>query len=338
MIEVQHFHLCTRDQTMTQTKINRREFLICSAGLTLIGTGCSHEARSTSDVLVPDGDIPKRLLGKTGVRVSALSFGCGSVFLKGYQSDEMALEVLERAFRAGVNYFDTAHNYGEGESERRLGLFIRQQRRNDILVSTKIATRDGDEFMRQFEISLRRLQTDYVDVLHIHGIDSSDELPLIARKRGVYDRLVSSQNQKMVRFISFSCHADGEIARRAIEDFDFNCCMIQLNAAGIGKFEKLAVPAALGKNMGILAMKSTAQGQLLANANKGQVPKLLNYVWGLPVTSIVLGIQTPEMLAQNIAFSKKIKRLDESESVMLQNELAANKAYLEQYFRDHADC
>jgi predicted aldo/keto reductase-like oxidoreductase len=191
--------------------------------------------------------------------------------------------------------------------------------------------------MRQFEISLKRLQTDHVDVLHVHGLESFEELSVMASKKGVYERLQDLQSQKAVRFISFSCHADGEIAKRAIEDFDFDCCMIQLNAAGTGKFETVALPAALKKNMGILAMKSTAQNQLLANAPEGRLKKLLNYVWALPVSSIVLGIKTPEMLTQNIAFSRKIESPEESELIMLRNELANARSYLDHYFRNHSD-
>lgn len=297
---------------------------------------CSPGLRSIPEGSPFEESIPRRMLGKTGVQVSVLAFGCGSVFLNGYPSDEAALEALECALHAGINYFDTAHSYGNGESERRLGLFLKEHRR-DVFVATKIGARDADNFMRQCELSLKRLQTDHVDLMHIHGLDSFAELSQLAARGGIYDCLVKLQDQKVAKFIGFSCHANGQLAANAIEQFDFDCCMIQLNAAGTGGFEKTALPAAIKKNMGILAMKSTAQGYLLANAPEGRLEALLDYVWRLPVSSIVLGMPKIEMLRQDVGLSKNIKQQDESGLRTLRDEMANDTAFLEEYFQHHSD-
>ena len=117
----------------------------------------------------------------TGARVSALGFGCGSVFLRGYPAVDNGVECLEKAFEAGVNYFDTAQVYGSGESERRLGLFLKG-RRDEVFVATKIGVCDGSQFMSRFEQSLNRLQTDRVDLLHIHGLATHEEVAQIGVK------------------------------------------------------------------------------------------------------------------------------------------------------------
>jgi uncharacterized protein len=261
---------------MTDKTITRRRFLICGAGIAALGISSSSSLSSLIEQHTIEGGLPRRVLGKTGVLVSLLAFGCGSVFLKGYPSDDKALEVFEWALNSGINYFDTAHNYGGGESERRLGLFIKDRREKVFLV-TKIEARDSNNFMRQFELSLKRLQTDRVDLLHIHDLRNFEDLSQIGANGGVYDCLVKLKNQKATKLIGFSCHTDGEVAEKAIEQLDFDCCMLQLNAANIGAFEKNALPAALNKKMGILAMKATAQGKLLEGDSGGRFESLLHY-------------------------------------------------------------
>jgi uncharacterized protein len=321
---------------MTDKTITRRRFLICGAGMAALGISCSSQLSPLLAQNTIEGGLPQRVLGKTGVKVSLLAFGCGSVFLKGYPSDEKALEVLECALNSGINYFDTAHNYGDGVSERRLGLFIKDRREKVFLV-TKIEARDSNNFMRQFELSLKRLKTDRVDLLHIHGLHDFEDLSRIGANGGVYDCLVKLKDQKATKLIGFSCHTDGEIAGKAIEQLHFDCCMLQLNAANIGGFEKNALPAALNKKMGILAMKATAQGKLSEGFSRERVESLLHYVWNLPVSSIVLGMPKMEMVKQNVALAKNIKLMSESEIINLKDKLTSYRPYLEEYFRNHSD-
>ncbi|MBI5580622.1 MAG: aldo/keto reductase [Deltaproteobacteria bacterium] len=321
---------------MTDKTMTRRRFLICSTGIAALGVGCSSSLSPLLEQCAMKSGLPQRTLGNTGVQVSLLAFGCGSVFLKGYPSDDKAQEVLEWALNSGINYFDTAHNYGNGESERRLGLFIKGRREKVFLV-TKIESRDSNNFMRQFELSLKRLQTDRVDLLHIHGLHNFEDLSKIGAHGGVYDCLVKLKNQKAAKLIGFSCHTDGEVAEKAIEQLDFDCCMLQLNAANIGEFEKKALPAALNKKMGILAMKATAQGKLLEEAPGGRLESLLHYVWSLPVSSIVLGMPKMEMAKQNVELAKNIMLMGETEIITLRDRLSSYRPYLEKFFRHHSD-
>ena len=321
---------------MTDKVITRRRFLIYGAGLAAHGAGCSLSLRTLSEQTTIERGLSQRALGNTGVQVSLLAFGCGSVFLKGYPSDDQALEVLGAALASGINYFDTAHNYGDGESERRLGLFIKDHRKR-VFIATKLGARDSNDFMRQFELSLKRLQTDRVDLLHIHDLHSVEDLSRIGTKEGVYDCLVKLKNQKAAKFIGFSCHSNGEVAEKAIKQLDFDCCMLQLNAANSGGFVENALPAALEKKMGILAMKATAQGKLLAGTSGADLEPLLHYVWNLPVSSLVLGMPKMAMLKQNVELAQNVKLMSESEKITIRERLALHRPYLEEFFSHHSD-
>src|SRR5947207_3858731 len=147
--------------------ISRRRFL---EGATLGGIAATVSGASKLD----KDKLPTRQLGKTGVHVSILAFGGGSRFLM-YKDEDKALEALNRAFDLGITYMDTAYGYGNGLSEERVGK-VMKTRRKGIFLATKINKRNGDEAMRILEGSLKRLQTDQVDLIHIHQLQSEDDL------------------------------------------------------------------------------------------------------------------------------------------------------------------
>jgi uncharacterized protein len=317
--------------------LTRRGFLLQAAGVAATGIGCSLDDKSSLPTSTFESEVPQRMLGKTGVPVSLLAFGCGGRFLKGYPSDDKALEVLNWVLSKGINYLDTAHYYGEGESERRVGLFLKDHRK-EVFVVTKLGARDRENFMRQFELSLKRLQTDRVDLLHIHGLDTVEEVEQIGAKGGIYECLVNLKEQRGTRFIGFSCHSSGQVAKAAIAQYEFDCCMLQLNAAKIGGFEDTALPAALRKNMGVVAMKATGQERLLGYAlGKGRIEELLRYAWNLPVASVILGMPDLKMVKQDIELARNFKRMSRSEKESLRARLAGSRPDLERFFCHHSD-
>ena len=120
------------------------------------------------------GLLPSRTLGRTGAKVSILAFGCGSRFLM-YEDEDKALAALNRAIDLGITYLDTAYAYGDGESESRVGQ-VMATRRKEVWLATKIPDRTRDEFLRRLEGSLKRLQVDHVDLVHIHSLGQADDL------------------------------------------------------------------------------------------------------------------------------------------------------------------
>src|SRR4051794_1674994 len=200
--------------------ISRRQFL---------------EAAAAGAVAAPSlgaGDAPKvptRPLGKTGIEVSILAFGSGSRFLM-YQDEDQALEALNRAIDLGITYIDTAHSYGNGQSEERIGRLM-ATRRQDVTLATKLSARTADDARRQIELSLKRLRTDHLDVLHIHALAGPVDLAAIEAPDGVLKAVYEARAQKVARAIGITCHADPAALKTALKRHDFDCTQMALNAA-----------------------------------------------------------------------------------------------------------
>ncbi len=263
--------------------ISRRRFFQHTA----LGAFAAHTALNAE--LHPKTGMPLRVLGKTGAKVSILAFGSGSRWLM-YKEEDKALEAMNRAIDQGVNYIDTAFGYGNGESERRAGI-IMKTRRHEVWLATKIQQRKYDDVLRVFEGCLQRLQTDHVDLLHMHSLGRADDLAAIEAPDGALKAFYKIRDQKMARFIGVTCHTDPQVLKTCIERHDLDCTQMALNAARMGNsapsnvrgyansFETVALPAALRKNMGVTAMKVFAQEKLSGDAPAEQ---LVRYAIAMP--------------------------------------------------------
>ena len=294
--------------------------------------------------------MPTRILGRTGARVSILAMGGGSRFLM-YLDEDKALEALNRAFDLGITYMDTAYSYGNGRSEERVGK-VMKTRRKDIFLATKVEARKGDEAQRILEGSLKRLQTDHLDLMHVHSLTDEHDLAAVEAPDGVLKVLLKLRDQKVTRFIGITSHTDPVVLKMALERHDFDCTQMALNAARAGmrggkrgmepnpdlktSFEDVALPVARAKKMGVIAMKIFAQEVLV-----GQAPpsKLLYYPLSLPgVTLAVAGMPKLELIDQNVALAKAFKPLPRAEMHQLSTALAArNKVALDRFFSKHVD-
>jgi predicted aldo/keto reductase-like oxidoreductase len=327
---------------MTQS---RREF-IQSAALTALAPASLLAAE------VNRKGMPQRTLGRTGAQVSILAFGCGSRFLMYKQEDE-ALAALNLALERGITYLDTAADYQDGLSEERVGKVLKHRGKNGadpVWVATKIPQRNGDEAMRTIEASLKRLQMERIDLIHIHSLAGADDLAKIEAPDGVLKRLYQLRDQKVTRAIGITSHTDPHVLKAALEHNDFDCTQMALNAARAGmakpdggfgmtrlqqSFETVALPVARQKNMGVIAMKIFAQDGLV---DKAPVEKLIRYSLSLPVSAVVIGMPKVELIEQNVAFAKDFQKLGKGEMRDLSDRLAADhKAELDRLLADHVD-
>src|SRR5258708_1702550 len=261
--------LTLKEQSM---RISRRSFLGTSALAPLAANlAAGAEIGKT-------GALPKRALGRTGAHVSILAMGGGSRFLM-YKDEDKAIEALNRAFDLGITYMDTAFGYGSGLSETRVGKVMAVRRKKDgIFLATKIEARNGDEAARTVEGSLKRLQTDQIDLVHIHSLEDEADLAQIEAKDGILNRLLKFLDEKAIRFVVITCHNDPTVLAKALLRHDFDCTQMALNAALAGmkggkhgmeineamktSFETVPLPIAVRKKMGIIAMKVYAQAGL----------------------------------------------------------------------------
>jgi uncharacterized protein len=316
-------------------EISRREFLEnvglgAAAGTTLLLLKDSANAHPAGDL------IPKRTLGRTGAKVSILAFGCGSRFLM-YKDEDSATAILNRAIDSGITYLDTAYAYGDGQSETRVGK-VMATRRKDVWLATKIPDRTRDEFLRRLEASLKRLQTDHVDLVHIHSLGQADDLAKIEAPNGALKGLMEARDQKMARFVGMTSHTNGEVMAQAIKRHDLDCVQMALNASRNGRFEELALPAANAKNLGIIAMKVTGQEFLVGDGpGKAEMTSLLRYSMSLPVTTAVVGMPRPEMLAHNVETAKSFSPLSDQEKERLRQQLGPAREGLEKRLVGHLD-
>jgi aryl-alcohol dehydrogenase-like predicted oxidoreductase len=287
-----------------------------------------------------DAPMPTRVLGRTGARVSVLAFGGGSRFLM-YQTEEEAAAALHKALDLGITYFDNAFGYGNGKSESRYGVILKPHRKKLFLV-TKTNDRTYDGTMRLVEGSLKRMALDQLDLLHIHALSGADDLAAIESENGCLKALYKLRDQKTTRFIGITCHHTPDVLRTALERHDFDCTQMALNAARIGNsgprpnsFEDVALPVALRKNMGVLAMKIFGQEKL---NGKAPVDQLIRYSLSLPVAACVLGMPKLEHIEMNVAVAKNFSPMSSMERDAMFRRLEPQKLAMDRFFADHTDC
>jgi hypothetical protein len=320
--------------------ISRREFLEAT---TVAGLAAGAFTTTASG----GTGIPTRVLGKTGARVSILAMGGGSRFLK-YPDDEKAVEAVTKVLDGGITYIDTADDYSNHLSERRIGMALKG-RREGIFLATKLTNRDGAQSFRIVEESLKSLQVDHVDLLHIHALLAPEDLAKIEEKGGVLEQVMKMRDQKMTRFIGITCHYDPSVLKTALERHDFDCTQMALNGALVGmqsnrmvpnpdmptSFETVALPVANRKQMGVIAMKVFAQAALLEGAPP---EKLLYYSMSLPVATAVVGMPQLEHIDENVRLAKAFQPMPKDEMQRLSGTLSKKyKASLDRFFRDHVD-
>ncbi len=327
--------------------LTRRKFI---GGAVAVSAACQSAPQQQAEAEGAATALPSRTLGRTGATPSVLAIGCGSR-LSMYEEEERGVEALNLAIDLGITYLDTAQSYGGGNSEKWVGK-VMAQRRKEVFLATKIRVRDYDEAMRATEASLERLATDQIDLIHIHGL--SDEEDLAAVEAGSLRALMELREQGVCRFAGITSHTHPDVLATALERHDFDCTQMALNAAKQGRsgnsreavdhlpedsFEAVALPVAIRKNMGVLAMKVTGQESLVGEGpGKAGIGRLLQYALSLPVTTAVVGMPTLEFLRENVEVARNFTPMPPEEMEAFSAEMAdLNKQALDRHFCCHID-
>jgi len=282
--------------------------------------------------------IPRRILWKTGVEVSALIIG-GVVGMKEKPTPELhPAELANAALDAGINYFDTAPGYGAGQSERNYGEVV-AHRRKEVFLATKTQKRNYDDAMREVEESLKRLRTDRLDLLQIHGVRKDEDFSLWDKPNGILKALHKLLDEKTTRFIGVTGHDTAEAMLQAIEMDDFDTILTTLNPTEERRpFRERVIPTAQRKNMGVIAMKvmgggngALAIGNPLKNdgvprhddaPHQASASTLIRYALGLPVSAANVGMASLEHLRINVAAAREKKPLNEQERKSLEKQMS----------------
>ena len=333
--------------------MKRRDFLktTAGAGMALIGTsplttGCTAGNTTGYD---PKG-LPTTMFGSTGVRIPRIVLGLGSRFCH-MDSDQDAVDMLNFALDNGFYYWDTAHTYdntialppGKSQptrlviSEVRMGEVVKT-RRQEIFLSTKVAAREPAEAMKQIELSLKRLRTDRLDMLKIHSVESLDDVNQMSQKGNLIDILQRMKEEKVTRFIGFSCHGDPLVAREMTSRAPFDSMLIALNHyPPIANRHEIASLTAKEKQMGFLLMKSVRPRETVAGLH---ATDLIKYALSLEgPNALALGMDSIDVVKSNIEILHNFQKLPAQRMQELTVQLAPfyrheNLPWMQQDYRD----
>ena len=273
------------------------------------------------------GDIPRRRFGRHPELVSAL--GLGGYHVGKIGTEREAIAVVHAAIDAGITFLDNAWEYHDGKSEVRMGKAIRD-RRDRVFLMTKVCThgRDAKTAMRQLEQSLRRLQTDHLDLWQIHECVYYNDPERHFAKGGVVEALERARQQGKVRYVGFTGHKDPEIHMEMLSyKFPFDSCQLPLNGfdAGFRSFEKMVLPELKKQGIAALGMKSLGAGQ--AVKHKAVTPaEALRYAMSLPVTTTISGIDSMRVLRQNLKIARSFVPLSDNQMERYRRRIAGQAA------------
>ena len=274
-----------------KTKFTRRKFLetaaVSAAAVVIPGVTRSASHPETDKSGVISGELPKRRLGRTNRMVSCIGFGSGSRYCNWVADDVILQKHIDHAIDLGITYFDSARSYGNGISEERYGKFLTPKYRKQIFLNSKTAERTYDGVMKEIEISLKSLKTDYLDLYTMHAIDKVEDVDTLLSTEGGYKAFLKLKNDGVVKNICFSYHKWNDASQKAFSAFDIDAVLCVINAARFNGNEDNLIPQALKRDLGIIAIKIMGQNALIGNVIGDD---LLRYALTLPVSVANVGM------------------------------------------------
>jgi uncharacterized protein len=261
------------------------------------------------------GSIPMRRFGKADVQVSALALG--GHHLGAAEDEKTAVEILHRAVDQGVTFFDNCWEYNVGKSEDWMGKGLKG-RRDKVFLMTKVCThgRDGKLAMQMLEQSLRRLQTDHLDLWQAHGMVFQNDPDLFIRPGGASEALQKAKRDGKVRFVGFTGHKDPDVHLAMLNTgFPFDAVQMPLNPfdANFFSFEKKVLPVLNQKGIAALGMKPIGGRGEPVQHGVFTAEELLRYAMSLPVTTTITGVEKMEILEQNLKIAQGFTPFSEEE-------------------------
>jgi aryl-alcohol dehydrogenase-like predicted oxidoreductase len=269
-----------------------------------------------------------RSLGRTGAQVSAL--GVGGHHLGDLPSVDEAIRLVHEAIDAGITFFDNCWEYYNGKTENILGRAIKG-RRDKIFLMTKVCThgRSGRLALQMLEESLKRLGTDHLDLWQIHGIVYDNDPERAYAKGGVLEAFDQAKKQGKARFVGFTGHKDPAFHLKMLElGYPFDTVQMPLNPfdAGFHSFEKQVLSEVNRRGIAALGMKSMGGTAWAVKNGVVTAEELLRYAMSLPVATTIVGMDSLEVLRQNLRVVSAFKPMTESEMDALRVRCAATAA------------
>lgn len=321
------------DRELTLT---RRELLAAAAALTVV-------SMIPKGVLaaLPKGSVPYRKLGSTGEKVSAIGIGGYHI---GQQAEEKeSIAIIRTALDKGINFLDNCWDYNDGASEVRMGKALRDGYRKKAFLMTKIDGRDKKTAAKQIEDSLRRLQTDHIDLLQFHEIIRRPDPDRIFAQGGAMEAFLEAKKAGKIRYIGFTGHKSPDIHLKMLEtaakhDFRFDTVQMPLNVmdAHYDSFEKKVLPVLVKQKIGVLGMKPMGAGIILQSKVVSPV-ECLHYAMSLPTSVVITGCDSMRVLKQALEAARSFRPQTEAEvaALLARTALAARSGKYEHYKTQH---
>jgi aryl-alcohol dehydrogenase-like predicted oxidoreductase len=313
-----------------------------TAGLSI--KGCTWPQHKQTDRI--GNLLPLRPLGNTGAAVTML--GVGGHHIGGEMSERDAQETIEVAMAGGVRFFDTAEGYQDGESEKRYGKFLTPKYRDQVFLMTKCEQKNYEDAMQSLDKSLKRLNTDYLDLWQMHTLESVEDTDERVAG-GVIDAMVEAKRSGKARHIGFTGHATPGTHLRMLEHTKaFQTSQMPINVCdpSYKSFILNVLPVLLDRKMGVLAMKTLGEGSFTGRGpvfekenikpivpDQISIPEALYFVWSLPVSVIITGPDNPEMMREKIMLAQNFTKISENQRQALIDKVAdiASTGLLEDY-------
>ena len=304
----------------TGMDFNRREIVasLAAAGV----AGSLHGASS---------DMTYRTLGHTGEKVSAIGLG-GFHIGKKSLSDDQAIRIMRTAVDRGINFFDNCWDYNNGRSEEVMGKALKDGYRKRVFLMTKIDGRTKDAAAKQIDESLKRLQTDHLDLLQHHEVIRFDDPDRIFAPGGAQEAFLDAKKAGKIRYIGFTGHKDPQIHLYMLKvaadhGFTFDAVQMPLNVmdAHFRSFEKAVVPELVKRNIGVLGMKSMA-GAIILKSKTVSAQDCLHYALSLPTSVVITGIDGMPILEQAVAAARSFKPMSKEQVAAILNKTSGAAA------------
>ncbi|HZK95193.1 MAG TPA: aldo/keto reductase [Prolixibacteraceae bacterium] len=317
-----------KKKAMTDRRMFLKSIAGVTAGLTL--GGATPALKSESDRL---GEVlPKRKLGRTNEYVTMLGTGGYHV---GWTTERDAQEVVEAALEGGVRFFDTAESYADGTSELRYGKYLTPKYRDLIFLTSKSTGKDAKTVREHLEGTLRRLNTDHLDLYQVHAISTPEDVDSRIQL-GVLEVLLKAKEEGKIRYMGFTGHqnpfAHARMLERTSESDIFDTVLMPVNVLDqtYFSFTQNIMSKALKRNMGICAIKSLADGRFFAKKEQAgwtsedplipnylSIKEAMHFVWSLPVSVLISGNENATFMREKIALARSFTKLTEKQKLAL---------------------
>jgi predicted aldo/keto reductase-like oxidoreductase len=263
-------------------------------------------------------EMPYRVLGRTGERVSAIGLGGWHLSLT-HVEEPLSIRIVRTAIDSGINFMDNSWDYNEGKSELRMGKALKGSYRDKVFLMTKIDGRSKKEATRQLDESLRRLQTDRIDLVQHHEILRYEDPHRIFDEEGANAALVKARQAGKLRYIGFTGHKDPHIHLHMLavakeNGFAFDTAQMPLNVmdAHYRSFGKLVVPELVKQQIGVLGMKPLANGIILKSKTV-TATECLHYALNLPTSVVITGCDSMKILEQALEAARTFRPMSKAE-------------------------